>query len=384
MAQPTQRQVDPTQLNLMARQAVLNNSVEMILPLPAQAVNPANQNVLVFQAKNTGLLVGFIVEVTGTINNPAGAVVNRTGFGTFNLLSNIKFTDLDNQDRINTTGRHIGMLNASKNGFPLGTTMASNVPAGFGSNFNPLIGPATIAANANQQVRQVYFVPLAYSSTDLRGSIYSAVTSGNQALQLTINPTPQVDGATDPLNAVYAGNAGGAWTGNVTINVYQIIRDQLPELPNGGGIILPMQDLNTIYDLKTTTRNNMAVGVDFPIPYSNQRTFLSTMVIYDNGGTFNSGSDVNSWALVAANTTRLWQLPPELCAMQARQTFMCDPPAGTYWFESRKAPINTINWGNLDLVLNASVVNANAKVEIGYEQFTQTSTIGTASSLNNG
>lgn len=380
MASPTQRNIDPTALNLQARAIVLGNSVEMTQPLPALSVNPANQNVVNFQARNVGLLIGFIVEVTGTISNPAGAIVNRTPFGTANILTNIKFTDIDNLDRINTTGRHLAMVNAAKNGFPFGSAMAPNIPMGFGANFSPFIGPATIAAAATQQVRHVYHVPVAYSKNDLRGSVFSAVTNGVQNLQLTINPTPQVDGATDVLNAVYSGNAGGAWTGNVTINVYQVFRDQLPTA--NGSPILPLQDLNTVYDLKTTTRNGLTVGTDFPVPYSNQRTFLSTLLTYDNGGVYNGGSDINYFSLVAANTTPLWKVSPEVAALMARQTFMCDPPLGVYYFDHRAAPIDTINWGNLDLIVNPLTVNAGAKLELGYEQFTQANTITAASSLS--
>jgi hypothetical protein len=53
-----------------------------------------------------------------------------------------------------------------------------------------------------------YFIPLAYSSNDLRGAVYTNVVNATQNLQITINKTPFVL-ATDPTNAVYSGNGTG-------------------------------------------------------------------------------------------------------------------------------------------------------------------------------
>ena len=148
-----------------------------------------------------------------------------------------------------------------------------------------------------------------------------------------------------------------------------------------GGPILPMMDLNTIYDLKFTTQTGLAAGQDFPIPYANYRQFLSTTPIFNNGGEFNSGSDVNYWALQAANNTQLKRVSADIAALEARQTFMADPPPGVYYFDHRDKPIDTISFGNMELVLNASEINTGAQVVVGYESFQTPQATAIAGSL---
>lgn len=372
---------DPALVNMQARSLILGNGVRMVQQVQSITVDPTQVQTLNFQAKPVGLLTGFIVEVTANLNNPAGAQVNRTNFGTANLLSNVTFTDLYNVQRINTAGWHLALLNAARQGFPLGSTFAPNIPMNFGNNYSPFIGPASIpAATASTQVRHIYHVPIAYSPTDLRGSIYSAIVNGVQNLSVTLNSAPVIAGGGDPLNAVYQGNAGGYVAGaSVTVNVYQVFIDQLPSTNQGP--ILPNLDINTIYEVKMQTYTGMAVGSDFPIDYANQRQFLSTCLVFDNGGTFNAGSDLDYLMLQAANATPLWKLPPEIVALHSRALFMCDTPPGSYWLDHRGAPIDTVTWGNMALVLHANTVNAGAKAVVGFEDFSISSTIQGAASL---
>jgi hypothetical protein len=378
-------QVDPRVLNMQQRAAVLSNAIEMTQPLQSFTVDPAQQQVFNIQPRNVGILKGFIIEVTATVTNGATTVANRTGFGSANLLRNITFNDLNNNVRVNVPGWYLAMLDSARQGWAYGGAYANNLAMGYGNNWNVNQGPATIAATADASVRHIYYLPLAYSPDDLRGAIYSGVVSAQMNLQLTFNNTPFV-GATDPLNAIYSGNAGGGYKAGagdpVSVQVYQVYLDQIPMM--NGAPILPMQDLNTVYELKSTAFTGVAQGQDFPLPYSNFRDFLSTMVLYDNGGVYNTGSDISYLSLVSANTTNLWKVSPEIAALQARQTFMADPPPGLYYFDSRKRPINTLAFGNMAININATTVNANAAVIVGYEAFAQIQSLNSsaASSLS--
>jgi hypothetical protein len=379
--------MDPTtvtaiQQNAAARAVVLANSVLMIQPLPSQTINPANQNVINFVPQNVGLTLGFLVEVTAPVTNGATNAAALTGFGAANLLNQITYTDLQNLQRIQTTGYHLAMLNSAKQGFVFGGSYGPNVPLGYGNNWSIQSAPATLAATVAGTVRYIYSVPLAYNASDLRGAVYTNVVNATQNLQVVINKTPFVATGADPLNAVYIGNALGGYTNNVTVTVYQIYRDQIPF--QNGVPVLPIMDLNTVYDIKNTTIQGMTANMDFPFAYPNMRQFLSTFAIFDNGGSFNTGSDVNYWSLTSANSTQLWKLSPEIAALFARQTFMADPPPGVYYFDSRNKPIDTISFGNMALNLNASTVNANAAVIIGTEAFQQVNQIPYASSLQIG
>ncbi len=388
-AQPTPQ--DIMAANMAARAAVVSNSIKMTQLISSTAVSPATQPTLNIPPRNVGLILGFIVEVSGVINNGSAVQLDRTNFGTANMVSSFQYQDLSNYTRIQVPGWYMALLDTARNRMGYGGVYANNIPMGYGNNFTVYQGPATIAAmTASTPVRMQYFVPLAYSSTDLRGSIYANVVNATQNLQINLNQTPVVANGADQLNAVYIGDAAGSvaaatWSGNVTVKVWQVYLDQLPRY-NGGPLngqpILPLQDLNTVYDLKQTTFTAVTAAQDYPLPYSNYRSFLSTCAVFDNNGTFNSGSDINYWALQAANFTNIFNIPPEIVALKAREIFMADPPPGTYWFESRDIPINTINFGNMNLVINASTATAGNQVLVGYEAFGLVNQLVGASGLN--
>lgn len=382
-AQPTAQQM--MQQNLFARQAVIANSIKMKQQIFSQAVDPSSQtviNVTGNNIRNVGLLLGFIVEVTGGVTNGATTQATRTPFGNANIVTQFRYDDLSNYTRIQVPGWYMALLNSVRQGFGYGGVYANNIPMGYGNNFPVYQGGATIAASATDTLRQQYYIPIAYSPTDLRGAIWMSTVSATSNLQITLNATP-FTGTGNPINYVYTGNANGAWTNTVQVTVYQVYLDQVPRDQNGSPI-LPMLDLNTIYELKQTTFTTPTAAQDFPMAYSNFRSFLSTTAVFDNGGVYNNGSDVNYWSLASANFTNIMKVAPEIAALDARMSIMTDFPLGTYFFESRDIPINTINYGNMELNLNASSAAANARVLVGYESFALVSQLVGASSLAGG
>ena len=375
-------QVDPRaamaqrqQQNDAASLLIRRTALEMIQPIFSQAINPANQQIVSVQPTYAGLLRGFFVEVSGTIRNTGSGAAARTNFGTFNLLSQIQLIDLQGNTRINTTGWHLGCVTTAKNSFIFGGSYAGNVATNFGNNWNVNSGASSLAAgNVTPQdtaVRQIYYVPAAYSNDDLRGSIYLGVVNATMQLLLTINSNTTLGYTTGTqLGAVYGGaNTIIAWNGNVQVNVWQSYLDQLPTIP-GQGVVLPTEDMNQVYELKQVTPNpGLVVGSEYNIPYTSFRTFLSSFFVFDNGGTFNSGSDLTYFKLQASNFTPMLYMPPELLALLSRQEIMTDWPPGTYYLSHRKRPLNTLNFGNLNAVFNPSVVNTGAVIQVGYEDF---------------
>jgi hypothetical protein len=373
------------QQNDLMRAVVVKNSIKMTQQIYSKAVDISSENVLNIgnSVRNAGLLLGFIIEVSGEVTNGATDAAAITPFGTSNLISQIRFDDLSNYTRIQTSGRHLSMLNTVRQGFGYGGAYAPNLPMDYGNNFNVFQGPASIAGAAKADLRHTYYVPVAYSPNDLRGALYLATVSAQTNLQIELN-RDIFTGTGNKLDKVYSGNANGAWTDNVQVTVYQVYLDQIPRDQNGQPI-LPMMDLNTVYDLKETSWSGMTSGQDFPMAYSNFRAFLSTIAIYDNGGTFGTGSDVNYWSLAAANFTNIFKISPKIAALQARMAIMSDMPDGTYLFDSRDTPINTINFGNMELNINPSgTVNAGARVITGYEAFAQINQLVNATSLGAG
>lgn len=378
-------QVSPAQLqqqNNAIRGAILANGVSRLQQISAQAIDPAGLagGPIQIQPQNVGLIRGFLIQVDATLANTDGANdATLTEHGLANILTGVTYNDFNNIDRVVTTGRHLNMLASAKNNMVFGGAYAPNVPEQFGNNYPVQKAPATIAHGAQADVTQFYYLPLAYAKTDLRGAVYAGLIGATSQIKLTLNPTP-FDAAGTSIDAVYQGGAGGYKANTkVTVTVYQDYIDQLPMTQ--GQPILPPIDLSTIYDLKRTTDAGLVANQDFGVNYANFRTFLSTMLIFNNGGVFNAGSDINSFALTLANASNLWKYTPKVAAMLARGQFMADPPPGTYWFDSRQAPVNTQVWGNAQLVVNANTVNAGASLEVSYEAFAMTQTIGGAGSL---
>ena len=382
-------QMSPAQLNMYQRQAVLGASVEMTQQIFSQTIAApiAGNNVLNIVPRNVGLIKRFIVEVAGNLVNTDGAAASlATVLGLSNVLSNVSFFDLNNNQRINTTGWHLAILKQMKNRH-MAPNVWSKTPTAVDSliadEFNQPVFPVVTytppAKGATQAFRAVFEIPLAYSDDDLRGAVYANVINATMQLQLTLNPNPFSGAGTDStLNVVtFAGNFT-----NVTVTVYQVYLDQLPVGKNG--VVLPIVDLSTIYELKTTNFNPVALNQDFPIPYANFRDFLSTTAIFNSTGLtagLTAGTDINYWALQSANFTNIWKIDPLLAAQRVREILGGDIGHGIYYFSHRRKPISTTQYGNMELILNASVAAAASYLLIGWEDFALVNTLTQAGSL---
>lgn len=376
------------QQNALAKQLILANAVDRFQQISSQTVNATQNNGLFnIQPRNVGLIRGFMVEVIAAVSNSAGGAATLTKWGAANLLSGITLTDLQNNVRIQTQGWHLHAINTARSmkPFGIGYAVPANPPVGYGSTWGEVSAPATLAASATGTVTMRYYVPVCYGPQDLRGGIFASVVNATMSLALQVNQNAFV-AAGDATLGIYSGSAGLAGTlggiGNVTVNVYQHYYDQIPE--SNGQPILPMQDLSTIYELKTTSVSGISEGLDFPISYANFRTFMSTCAIFDNGGTLNTGSDVNYWELQSANFTNIWKMSATEAALLSLAANGTDWPAGMYYFNHRNRPINTSQFGNMQLILNAATVNAGAQVLLGYEDFAISNTLNAAGSLPGG
>jgi hypothetical protein len=388
----------PQQINQLQRQAVLRNSVEMTQQIFSTTIatltNGGGNNIININPRNVGLVKRFIVEIAGTATAATSAGV-ATVYGLSKLLSNVQYIDLNNNTRINTDGVHLSVLKQVKaREIALGaqpvTTILSDammagqfVASGSAPNFPVIVYP--LAATGGSAFRAVFEVPLAYSDDDLRGSVYLNVINSTSTLQLTLNPNVfSTTSATDTTGNVWSSgaNAQGTVTA-LTVTVYQVYLDQLPTGQNG--VILPTLDLSTVYELKTTNLTGQAVTSDFPYPYANFRDFLSTLVTWNSTGAsagLKNGSDVAYWALQSANFTNIWKIDPLLAAQKTREIIGSDMPLGTYYFSHRKKPLSTVQYGNLELILNAQTLTAGSCYQNVYvEDFALVNALTQAGSL---
>ena len=388
---PTTAQIKAA--NLANRQAIVQSALRKQQQIFSQTFAPTSQTVLNIPPRFAGLILGFYVDVRATLTLGTNNGI-RTQFGAANLIQQCRFDDLSNNTRIQTTGWHLNAINTAKAGEPYQSVRAVNTdyPVGYGETFTADIAtaPATLTT-AGATIAMLFWVPLSYSEVDLRGAMWANVVNATANLQLTMATSAQafVAHTADPTSAVYQYDGTGA-TGVIssyTVTVHQVYYDQLPT-DTKGNQLLPIIDLSTLYMLNNTTVSGMVSNNDYPIPYANFRSFLSTVVIYDNqtGGTYNAaGTDITYWELQTANFTNIFKYPSWFPGVFARDAIGDDFPLGMYYFDTRKKPINTIQFGNQQLILNPKgTVNTGAAALVGWEMFAITNTLVGAASLAGG
>jgi P3 major capsid protein len=409
-----QQQISASQLNSIARQAIKARGVRMLQSVYSQTVTPSNNPTLTINPRNVGLINGFWIKIVATVNNTSGETIDITDFGPANVLAQVQFIDLSNNYRVQTMGWHLAFLNAwkSRRAFlsaligaggtntgaqTTGASAGEDDPINFGSNWTLNSAPRTISTSSTGTVTMWYWVPLAYNpdnpqTPDLRGAVYANVVNATMQLNLTFagqgfgTSVCAANGADQTLamyvQATTGGTASSVTLSSATVTVYQDYWDQIPTGPNG--LLLPILDLSTIYELKYTTVNSMVAGTDFPYQFANFRDFLSACAVYVNNGSTGArgtGSDITYWALQSANFTNIYKAEPSFFAGLARNHIGLDFPPGTYWFDYRTKPISTTQYGNMELILNASTATNSPYMLVGVEDFAIVQQLSMAGSL---
>ena len=207
--------------NIMARNAILSQALDMWLPIYTNTIaSGAVGSVINVPVRNVGLLKRFVVEVSGTWAQSSGETQTRTTLGGANLFSNVTFTDLSNQQRINTPGWHLHALATARRQASFGDSFTNASAAGYGNNYAVCTMPSPVTTA--QTFRWFYEIPIAYGDYDLRGALYMNVVNATANLQMTINPNFAATNAADPTLSVYqSSNTNLGTLTNVTITVYQ-------------------------------------------------------------------------------------------------------------------------------------------------------------------
>jgi hypothetical protein len=407
---PQQAAQAAAQANASARAAVLANSIEALALIYSQSgLSPTTQSVVNITPRNVGLIRGFYVHLGTAGTTGATTTLTRTTMGPSNLISLLTFNDLSNQQRINSQGWYLPYLDSQRRrnqsfsselatGVPGSAASGVDTPLGFNANFTsnfansgtntPIMScPATIAPTTAFAIDMWYYVPLSYTDRDLRGAIYAGVVNSVMNLQVTFNSGNfQAASTADPTLAVFqSSGAANVITGQTwSIEVYQDFLDQLPF--SGQGPILPFQDLSWSYLLNTTYFSAMTVGQDYPIPFPNFRNIQSLTLAFDNGGAMNGGTDINYLSLQSANYTNIFKVSPAMSAMLSRNVLHMDMPKGMYYFDFRRKPLSTVQYGNLNLIVNPSSVVTTLPPQflVGFEQLAMQNQVVGAGSLAGG
>ena len=394
----TAPKMTPQQQDAIATRAILASSVDRIQSVASSQVFPASNPVLLVQPINVGLVKRFTIMVSGHISNTGTVPINLTDFGLANIFGQggIQYIDLNNYLRVNTSGAHLSILANAKRRRSYGSTIQDNVANGTNAskmlNTSPalwgvFVANPTITAGTSSAFRAYFELPVAYTDDDLRGAIWANVLNAVQQLTLTFNPQPVVAAPNDTTFAVYSGAAGAAGSiSDAEVVVYQEYLDQLPKAqgPQGMTTILPALSLSTVYELKSTIFQNIPANQEYYISYANQRSFISTIVTFNQDGTATGrglGNNVNYWALVSANSTYIWKLDPLTVALRSREHLQADLPAGTYYFPTRRKNIASLQFGNLQLALNPTATTPSSFANVMWEDFALQNTLQSGASL---
>lgn len=386
MAKPAQSnsapQMSPAAQNMAARNLILRGGQvgNVYYPPAIDVWQPQNPNlpsgvgfgsVLTFYLRNVGLVKRLIVRFTATIT--AGAQdITLTPLGLANFVSNVTFFDLGNNQRINSTGWHLTAISSAKRRRVFGAAYTSDTPLGYGNNNNrTMYAPTTITATNSSEVDFQLEIPFVKNDMDLRGAIYADVTQATMQVQLQINPNMIVSSTADPTLAVY--QSAGAGTGtiaNISVQFWQNYLDQLPRAQNGAPI-LPSLDLGTAYLLNNTASGLPVANQDNGAAFVNSRTYESVTFIYDNNGDLNvNGSDLNYVQLQSANFTNILNLDGKMLSLMERNIIQDDFPAGMHYLDFRHRPIDTNQYGNMQLIINPSSVGGSGAVFLyGWEAY---------------
>jgi hypothetical protein len=248
--------------------------------------------------------------------------------------------------------------------------------------------PVVPTAVATGKIMQFYLeIPLAFDQEkDLRGAILAQTALGEMYLNLDWNSLLFANGNAD---AVYNGGATSLTivTAGQTINV-QVWQEYLLPQTLGGQVPLPQLDLLTVYELAGALKSsdNLGANTEKLINFPNVRSVIgaylrymnngvmNSVTAYDSTGTVNAASDLSQFRIIANGNNVLYDASAESQLFEQRLDLggvgHSDVRPGTYFFGFNNKPIETALYGNVQIGVTPSVVNAgNTYVGVAFESF---------------
>ena len=386
-------------MNSFARQLILRGGVykgvyqppaiDVIQPQnPILPASPGPGTVLTFTLRNVGLVKRLYINFNATITAGATSTQTLTAAGLSNFISNVTFFDLGNNQRINSTGWHLTALASAKRRGPFGAAYTTDSPFGQANNNNRIqFAPSSVAANGTSPISFFLEIPFVRNDQDLRGAIFADVTQATMQVQVTLNPNMFVASTADATLAMYKSAGSDLMTlSGLTVQYWQHYLDMLPRDPQTAAPILPPTDIGTAYLLNNTASGLPVVNQDNGAAFINARQYQSVFFWYDNNGTLNvNGTDLNFVTLQSANFTNIYYLNGKMLGLMNRNILGEDFPNGMYMMDFSRRPVDTTQYGNMQIVVNPSSVGGNGAVILyGWEAYGVIGLVNSGGSLQMG
>jgi len=294
----------------------------------------------------------------------------------YNLINRIRLTDYDGTDRVNWSGFQLFVLNCVRSRIPYGVNNQGPIVDVNGSSVlgGIIVNPSTPTVIGNGTIEFLLDVPVAYDpEADLRGMIMGQTAVGNMYLTIDWNANLLLNGANASVDAVYNGAAAStvAMQAGIAGPSIQIYQEYLMPQTIGNQLPLPLIDLQTVYELNGNQRDNsnLAINTEKLLNYPNVRSVIGAYATYINGANNMLATDISSIRLIANGNNVLRE--DSLFTQQIRQRNYLegDIAPATYWMLHRSKPIETALFGNVQMGITPTVVNAAALIEFGFESF---------------
>ena len=347
------------QLNMINRQRVLMTGISMIKRLQPITAN-FGDGIIKIPLLRMGIMTGVLLQVTVPVVIATAPAV-PSPVAPWNIGQVVSYVDFAGVSRTRTHGFQLWAAQSMKQGDALSAIPASNYATGAGPSLNAVTNVLNMptAVGAGEITFSIY-LPMAYDpDSDLTGAVLTQTNVGEHYVNFQL-PASLV--APDPWVAPYI--SGAVTSGGATrIEAFQYyiqpqsISDQ----------DLPFLDLSTVYGFEGAIQNsaNIVTGNSVYMNYPNNRSVLSALFNYENGSTFNvNGSDVNGIILQANSNTNFREMSPRLIKETMRNVANSDLPGGSYFLSSRRQPIMTQLYANVQARFDLGTVIAGGSTQI--------------------
>lgn len=331
--------MNPMQQNAIARMNLLSSGIAMTKRL--QPVNGQLGSDIRVPLLRMGIMTGVMLHFTVPVNITAAAVASP--LAPFNIAQTVTYTDFAGVNRTNTNGFQLWAAQSLKQGDAINAIPSmSGSPSNQTYNYNSNILSYPTAVGDNE-IKFSLYVPMAYDpANDLTGSVLTQTNVGEH--YITVNLTKALVNADPYISPYISGTMTNA--AGVTVEAYQYyIQPQSMTADQ-----LPLLDLSTVYGFEGGFKSsaNIAAGQATYINYPNNRSILSALIQYENGGTFvQNETDISLMTLIANSNTNFREMSPRLVRETMRNIINSDLPSGTYYIGSRRQPILTQLYANV-------------------------------------
>lgn len=357
-----QNQLSPQQQNFLARQNLLQTGIPMIKRLaPVSAAMGSTMKIpLLRMGIMTGVLLQFTVPVTITVTDSEFAVPSLVG--PWNIAQVVSYNDFAGVQRTRTNGYQLWAAQSMKQGDALSLipqmTNLDDLDTSYPANFDSDIFYRPIAPGEGE-IKFSLWVPMAYDpNSDLTGAVLTQTNVGEHYINVQLANAIQSADAWTSAYLTAAGNDAVVTAGAVTVETFQhYIQPQ-----NMSAESLPLLDLSTVYGFEGGFQlsGNIAQGQATYINYPNNRSILSALIDFMNGGDFStpSGPGLSGITLVANSNTNFREMTPRSLRESMRNIANCDLAPSSYYIASRRQPILTQLYANVQAKFDVSLLNA--------------------------